>query len=537
MENEQKALIYCRVSSPRQKLEGHGLESQRYRCEQYANGRHYIVEKVFQDDYTGGGDFWNRPAMHQLLDYLDKKAYKGGYVVIFDDLKRFARDLEFHWKLRTALKSLGATVECLNFTFDESDEGWYSESVMATHNEYERRTNRRQVLQKMKARLEAGYWPFCNPPGYKFVRTAGHGKLLTSDELAPIVKEAFEGFASGKFRDQVDVQKFLQKNKFYGDRPIYPETVKRLFTRPIYAGYIEYSPWEVSIRRGHHQAIISLELFQRVQDKLNGKARSFSRKDTRPDFPLRGPVVCAGCMRPLTASWSTSETKAKHPYYRCISNNCPIKNKSIRKNTIETSFGDLLKQARAKNEVIDYAKALFMQRWENKLSDLGQVNATREKELSNVIAEKSVILARIPKVKSEPMLEVYEKQVEALYQKELALKEPVGPKSREVAFGTALKEVMDVISNPYKKWQSELLEDKRLVLKLVFTDKIAYHYKYGFGTANYSLPVKAFEVLAVSKSQGVDPGRIELPCGKKTAQRLQGYSVWCGTRIKTDKIN
>ncbi len=28
----QKALIYCRVSSPKQKAEGHGLESQEHRC-------------------------------------------------------------------------------------------------------------------------------------------------------------------------------------------------------------------------------------------------------------------------------------------------------------------------------------------------------------------------------------------------------------------------------------------------------------------------------------------------------------------------
>lgn len=87
------ALIYCRVSSTKQKLEGSGLASQEHRCRQYAEGKGYAVEAVFPDDSSGGGDFMKRPGMRAMLAYLD--AQKGTpYVVIFDDLKRFARDTE-----------------------------------------------------------------------------------------------------------------------------------------------------------------------------------------------------------------------------------------------------------------------------------------------------------------------------------------------------------------------------------------------------------------------------------------------------------
>src|SRR5690606_40108499 len=44
----QAALIYCRVSSTKQKLEGHGLDSQELRCRQYAAQHGYQVEAVFQ---------------------------------------------------------------------------------------------------------------------------------------------------------------------------------------------------------------------------------------------------------------------------------------------------------------------------------------------------------------------------------------------------------------------------------------------------------------------------------------------------------
>jgi len=47
----------------------------------------------------------NRPAMKEMIEYICQNPHKR-FVVIFDDLKRFARDTEFHIKLRSALKAL-----------------------------------------------------------------------------------------------------------------------------------------------------------------------------------------------------------------------------------------------------------------------------------------------------------------------------------------------------------------------------------------------------------------------------------------------
>ncbi len=53
----QKALVYCRVSSKSQETDGHGLESQEARCRQYAEAKGYDFAAVFPDTITGGGDF------------------------------------------------------------------------------------------------------------------------------------------------------------------------------------------------------------------------------------------------------------------------------------------------------------------------------------------------------------------------------------------------------------------------------------------------------------------------------------------------
>ena len=161
----QRCLIYCRVSSTQQKEEGHGLESQEHRCRQYAAMNGYQVEAVFPDDASGGGDFMKRPGMVALLSYLDAKPNES-FVIIFDDLKRFARDRDFHFALRRALSDRGAKPECLNFRFDDTPEGEFVETVFAAQRQLERQQNRRTVIQRMTAcveggrpRIQRGLWP------------------------------------------------------------------------------------------------------------------------------------------------------------------------------------------------------------------------------------------------------------------------------------------------------------------------------------------------------------------------------------------
>ena len=178
------ALIYCRVSDKKQKTQGHGLESQEHRCRQYAEQRGYDVEMVFPDDITGGVDFMKRPGIRAMLAYLDAQKGKP-YVVIFDDLKRFASHTEFHLKLRREFAQRGALVECPNFKFEDSPEGVFIETVIAAQGQLEREQNRRQVIQKMTARVEKGCYVFNAPVGYRYERDRVHGKLLLDYRRSP----------------------------------------------------------------------------------------------------------------------------------------------------------------------------------------------------------------------------------------------------------------------------------------------------------------------------------------------------------------
>jgi site-specific DNA recombinase len=393
----QRAIIYCRVSDKKQRHDGDGLQSQEHRCRDYAAARGYEVEAVFHDDVSGGGDFMQRPGMVAMLRFMEVQSHDG-YVVIFDDLKRFARDTIFHLKLRQELAAYGATVECLNFKFEDTPEGQFVETVIAAQGQLERLQNRRQTLQKMKARLERGYYVFAAPVGYRYEKwrvTAGCWSATSRwPRSSP---EALEGYASGRFELQAEVKRFLASHPEYPrDRrgELRAQRVTNLLKRPIYAGYVEAPDWGVTLRKGHHEPLISFETFRTIQDRLAGNAKTPARKDLSADFPLRGAVVCGHCGTPLTACW-TKGKYSRYPYYLCPRKGCESYGKSIRRATIEGEFEALLHELRPAPELFSAARAMFEDLWNHRLATAEARRSSLKTELAKVERDVEQFLDRI----------------------------------------------------------------------------------------------------------------------------------------------
>jgi site-specific DNA recombinase len=514
----QRSIIYCRVSSERQKHEGHGLESQEHRCREFASRNAYEVERVFCDSFSGGGDYTKRPAMSEMLKYMDSKPFNS-YVVIFDDLKRLARDTEQYIKLKKAFLLRGATVQCLNFTFDDTPEGVYFETVMAAHAQLEREHNRRQVLQKMKARLELGYWCFPDVPvGYKYKSDPVHGKLpVLIPKSSKLLKEALEGFASGKFMEQEDVRKFLERNNINDGRPVYLQYVKRLLTKVFYAGYIEYEPWEVSRRQARHEALIDLAIYNRIQERLNSKTTTHIKKVLNDDFPIRGFVLCSCCRKPMTASWSTGRNGKKHPYYRCKTKVCSERNRSINKETIEKEFEAILANIKPSCHVLNLTKAILSDVWTKKEAELAEKRKVINSELIKIESERVRFLQLIPRATSETVVVAYENQIDELLKKELVLKGSLMSFDKHKPnIETALDILFDFLKNPLKQWQNGNIYTKKLVLSLVFEQNLAYNRKSGFETAFLSLPLRVFTLPEGQKSSLVEMPGIEPGCKRRS---------------------
>ena len=487
-----KAVIYCRVSSPRQVKQGQGLQSQDTRCREYAKARGYEVIETFHERAVSGG-LLDRPAFNTMLEYI-KQLNSNGIVVVIDDISRFARDIESHWTLRRTLKDTGGTLESPSIEFGEDSDSILIENLLASVPQHQRQKNAEQVKIRMRARALGGYWPFSSPPGYVHETVAGHGKLLVRQEpMASIIEEALKGFASGRFETQAEVKRYLesQPDFIYKTKKgeVRYEEVIRLLTRVLYAGFVEKPEWDVSLRQGRHKGLITLEEYERIQKRIQSAARAPARKDINAAFPLRGFITCADCDNPLTSCWSKSKTGKKHPYYMCFKKGCEAYRKSIRRDDLESAFEALLTQLQPSHKLVQYLTVIFRHEWDKRLKGLDDIKSTLRRELSKTENQIETLVNRIVDTSNTSVITAYEQKIMVLEKQKLIAQEKLQNRAKpQRTFDEMFELALNFLSNPCKLWHSEHLEDKRTVLKLAFEQRLAYCRNEGLRTPKTALP-------------------------------------------------
>ena len=501
--DQTKAVIYCRVSSVAQVAKGHGIASQETRCREFARMKHYDVQEVFKDEAVSGGVI-DRPGMLSMLAYLKKHKRGGGHTVIIDDISRLARDIKSHLDLRVAISQAGGRLESPSIEFGEDSDSILVENLLASVSQHQRQKNTGQTYNRMRARLMNGYWPFINTMGYRFEKREGEGKVLVRDEpVASIIQEALEGFASGRFQTQAEVKRFLEGQPAF-PKPrsgvVYNEQVNRLLNRVVYSGYVERPDWGVSLRQGRHEGLVSLETFQKVQERLRRGAKVPARADIRTDFPLRGFVLCGDCERPMTSCWSTSKTGKKHPYYMCFSKGCESYRKSIKRDAMEAEFKALLSTIRPSRTLFEIAKAMFKDAWEQQREQSRAMVQGLRRQMAQAEKQISQLLDRVVEASNPKVIAAYEERIGTLEREKLILAEQLQSGGQvHRPFEEMFELALGFLSNPCKIWESERLEDKQTALRLTFSDRLTYDRNQGFRTPKTSLIFKALQGIETGK--------------------------------------
>lgn len=498
----RKAVIYCRVSSEKQAKEGNGLDSQEHRCREYAASLGVEVENVFRDEGISGSLF-ARPAMKSLIKYLDQH-WQTKYIVIFDDLKRFARDVEVHIKLKSQLRNRDAKLECLNYHFDDSAEGEFVETIFAAQNQLERKQNRRQVCQKMKARIERGYWCFTAPAGYEYRKDKEHGKLLFPiHSITDAIAEGLREFADNRLAKQIDLLEFYRSknlDKLLGWKKIDLNFAKRVITEVLYTGEIEYPEWGIPRRLGHHERIITPETFGKIKDKIKRRERK-PRETDNLEFPLRRVVSCSICGKPMTGS----SCKGKYKYYAhytCYNKDCSASPKSIPVAKLEKDYIQLLNEIKIDKEVVELIRIAATKIWQKKMKGNKNMNAGKEKEIKEIEEQIDEYIKLMPTTKSESIKARYEAKIEGLDSRVKELQENLENK-KEPNLYEALNLALDLIGTPAKIWKKADLKLKIMVHNMIFEENPRYSAKTGFGTPKLSLPfcIKSLNKLLVERSE------------------------------------
>jgi DNA invertase Pin-like site-specific DNA recombinase len=503
-----KAVIYCRVSSAKQTTRGDGLGSQETRCREYARYKGLDVVQIFHDDMTGS--LTTRPGMQAMLAFLRKHSKNGRepIVVIIDDISRLARGIDAHLRLRAAIGSAGGVLKSPTIEFGEDSDSILVENLLASVSQHQRQKNGEQTVNRMRARTMNGYWCFAAPIGYRYKRVSGHGNLLVRDEpLASIVQEALEGFAAGRFETQGEMKRFLESQpaypKDFADGTIRFQRVSDLLSRPVYAGCVEAPKWNVQRRKGHHEPLISIETYERIQARLHERARAPVKKQIGIDFPLRGFVQCGDCSEPLTACWSRSSTGKRHPYYLCYNRDCASARKSIPRDKVEGEFAEIVARLQPSDGLVTLAHAMFKDAWDQRVAQGKAAQAHLRDLLSDLAKQTDRMLARIVESDNPAVVAAYEKKIADLENKKLILSEQLETEGKSHhAFEDMFELALSFLSNPWKLWASGQYHLRRIVLRLAFSDRVTYCRQSGFSNVKTALP---FNIL-----RGIGSTKLEL---------------------------
>lgn len=323
---QRRAILYSRVSSEEQ-ARGYSLSDQVALLEQYASLRQIEMVAKFQDDASArsreaiGESFESRPGFMRLMAWV--RAGRGrANLLLFKDWSRFGRDATDSLVMIKRLEQLGIECQAVEQPIDwEVPEQWPLVMLYLGMPEAENRRRSLNVVRGMRRANREGRWTTTPPYGYRRSYDEEGRMILVPDDgergLADLMVRAFELAAEAQLslneiRLHLGREARRRGRRWYGSRYRFGQALRNI----VYVGQIRLRPWRdepEEVVEGCHEALLSKDLFDRVQWGLDG--RQGPKAIYREELPLRKHLICPDCRARWTGSGSRSKTGRIYWYY------------------------------------------------------------------------------------------------------------------------------------------------------------------------------------------------------------------------------
>ena len=301
-------VIYARYSSDNQREES--IDGQLRECKAFAerNDINIVGEYI---DRAKSATTANRPDFQRMISDSSKNAFE---VVIVWKLDRFARNRYDSAHYKAQLRKNGVKVISATEVISEGAEGVLLESVLEGMAEYYSKELAEKTLRGMtdnalQCKSNGGQLPI----GYK---TDSELHYQIDTEMAPIVVEAFNLYAEGAtMKEIVDIFNSRGIRTKRG-KPITINAITNMLHNRKYIG--EYKFKDIVIPNGI-PAIISEELFDKVQARMSTNKKAPARHKTDDEYLLTTKLYCGKCKCLMAGDSGTSRNGTKYRYYKCPS--------------------------------------------------------------------------------------------------------------------------------------------------------------------------------------------------------------------------
>ncbi len=216
-----------------------------------------------------------------------------------------------------------------------------------------------EARKGMNEKAEQGIWPTKAPLGYRNITGSDGRKVIVVDpNLAPIIARMFDWYAAGG----VSLKEVARRAR--ADGMAYPRsggkvplsTIHTILRNRLYTGRFD---WKGKVIHGKHDPIVSTELWERVQDVMDGRFAAKAKRGGKRDFAFSGLMTCCACGCAVVGEIK----KERYVYYHCTGYSAEpgaraatCKRRYVREEVLEQQFTDLLGRLTFDEEVIDWVR-------------------------------------------------------------------------------------------------------------------------------------------------------------------------------------
>jgi len=360
IESKDKKILNCAIYTRKSVSDGlerdfTTLDAQRESCESYIasqknEGWICAPEKYDDGGFTGANT--DRPALQRLM--TDIKTGKINCVIVYK-VDRLSRSLLDFAELLSIFEEHSITFVSVTQHFNtQNSMGRLTLNILLSFAQFEREIISERTRDKMGAAKRKGKWVGGRPPlGYSIDKDKH--KLVINPKEAELVRKIFDMYIEKRSLTSVTMvindlgfttkQHASETGKKFGGIQFRSNGLQQLLRKPLYIGKILY---QGEIYPGEHEAIISEETFQKVQNILAENRPEWKmEKKAKHIGLLSGLLRCKACNCAMYYSYNIKASKYRYYYYLCMSaskrgyKTCPTRLLSAQK--IEQKIVELLR--------------------------------------------------------------------------------------------------------------------------------------------------------------------------------------------------
>jgi DNA invertase Pin-like site-specific DNA recombinase len=330
----QVGVIYARVSSKQQEVEGFSIPAQLELLRSYAAANGITVLKEFTDVETARHA--GRTGFGEMIALLGKMRTR--LIVLVEKTDRLYRNLRDWVTIDELAVEIHFVKENVILSPDSrsSEQFMHGIKVLMARN-YSQNLGE-ETIKGMLQKAQQGLWPSYAPLGYTNVEGPNSKRTIVPDpSVAPAIARMFEQYATGKYSLKQMSKKASADGLAYrkSGGPVPTSTVHKILRNRIYSGDFDF---DGTTYHGTYEPVVSHELWEQVQAILDGRGTRKTRK-AREHFAFSGLITCGHCGCAMVGEIK----KGRYVYYHCtgFKGKCP--EPYTREEVLEEKFTGLLK--------------------------------------------------------------------------------------------------------------------------------------------------------------------------------------------------